>query len=151
MNKEIDINNEEEILKECDFDYFYESQNCSHELCRFYNDIRHQNADFNRKQALIDLGRIGITLNKQQQQLAEKDAEVEEFRFKERNIFPLVENLGDKVHQEKIDFAVEQLEKVRIQCRTKYSWYEEIHRVCEKTDDFVIWLDSQIAELKGVK
>ena len=76
MSKEIDINNEEEILKECDFDYFYESENCSRELCMFYNDIQHQNADFNCKQAHIDLGRIAITLNKQQQRIAELEEQL---------------------------------------------------------------------------
>ena len=53
--------------------------------------------------------------------------------------------------QNKINFAVEQLEKVRTQFQTKYSWYEETHRVCEKTDDFIIWLDNQIKELKEGK
>lgn len=56
-----------------------------------------------------------------------------------------------KEQQDKISFAVEQLEKVRTQFQTKYSWYEETHRVCEKTDNFVIWLDNQIKQLKEGK
>lgn len=78
MSKEIDINNEEEILKECDFDYFYGIENCSRELCMFYNDIQHQNAGFNCKQAHIDLGRIAITLNKQSQRIAELEKQLAE-------------------------------------------------------------------------
>lgn len=62
--KEIDINNEEEILKECDFDYFYNCEKCSRELCMFYNDILlNKKKSFDRRQALIDLGRIAITIN----------------------------------------------------------------------------------------
>ena len=34
-------------------------------------------------------------------------------RFQARNIFPLVENLEDKVNQDKISFAVEQFEKLK--------------------------------------
>ena len=65
INKNVDINNEEEILKECDFDYFYNSEDCSREMCMFYNDIlRQKETEFNKRQALIDLGRIGITLNR---------------------------------------------------------------------------------------
>lgn len=54
----------------------------------------------------------------------------------------------DKEHQDKISFCIEKLEQVRTQFRTKYSWYEETHKVCEKTDNFVIWLDNQIEQLK---
>lgn len=82
MSKNIDINNEEEILKECDFDYFYNSENCSRELCAFYNDIfrNGNNENFDKRQALIDLGRIGIVLNNQSQQIAELKAENEELK-----------------------------------------------------------------------
>lgn len=48
-----------------------------------------------------------------ERQLAEKENEIEELRFKERNIFPLVKNLEQKVDQDKTDFAIEQLEKVK--------------------------------------
>lgn len=148
MSKEIDINNEEEILKECDFDYFYESENCSHELCMFYNDIQLQNADyFNCKQAHIDLGRIAITLNKQAQRIAELETklaekekennelmfiieEIEQFSWEQLNnenfdkykaydeMLTKIRQLTrqssyEEVHQDKISFAVEQLEKVK--------------------------------------
>lgn len=63
MSKEIDINNEEQILKECDFDYYYNSV-CSRELCMFFNDIARQDSHFDKRQAYIDLGRIGIMINK---------------------------------------------------------------------------------------
>lgn len=47
-----------------------------------------------------------------QQQLAEKNKEIEELRFQARNIFPLVENLEDKVNHDKISFAVDVLEEI---------------------------------------
>lgn len=82
MSKYIDIDNEEEILKECDFDYFYNSENCSRELCAFYNDIwrNGNNENFDKRQALIDLGRIGIVLNNKSQQLTELKAENERLK-----------------------------------------------------------------------
>lgn len=61
----IDIDNEEQVLRMCDFDYFYDSDKCSRELCMFYNDILKMKPPFDKRQALIDLGRIGITLNRQ--------------------------------------------------------------------------------------
>lgn len=80
MSKEINIDNEEQILKECDFDYYYHSENCSRELCMFYNDISKQNTLFNKQQARIDLGRIGITLNKQAQRIAELEDRWDKFK-----------------------------------------------------------------------
>lgn len=74
--KKIDINDEEQILKECDFDYFYNSERCSRELNMFYYDIYNQNANFNKKQALIDLGRIAITLNEQDEKIKELEEEI---------------------------------------------------------------------------
>lgn len=74
--KEIDINNEEQILKNCGFfDYFYNCEECSRELCMFYNDIVKQKNNFNTRQALIDLGRIAITLNQQPKRIKELEQE----------------------------------------------------------------------------
>ena len=106
MGKEIDINNEEEILKECDFDYFYESENCSRELCMFYNDIQHKNADFNCKQAYIDLGRIAITLNKQAQRIAELEEQLKnsirpKFKVNDR-IFVIVNNEVEEYYVDEV-------------------------------------------------
>ena len=101
MSKEINIDNEEEILKECDFDYYYDSEVCSRELCMFYNDVCNKafmNTKFNDKQAKIDLGRIGIILNKQHKQIADLEAKLAE---------------KEKHNQDKISFAIEQLEKVK--------------------------------------
>ena len=80
MIKEIDIDNEEEIIKECDFNYFYESEECSRELCMFYNDIIRQttNENYNYREAIIDLGRIAITLNKQHKRIAELETKLAE-------------------------------------------------------------------------
>ena len=75
MEKEIDINNEEEILKKCDFNYLYYSEKCSRELCMFYNDIirtaNNLQEKFDAHQAFIDLGRIAITLNQQDARIKE--------------------------------------------------------------------------------
>lgn len=74
--KEIDIDNEEQILNECDFDYFYNLEKCSRELCMFYNDIIKQKNNFNTKQAIIDLGRIAITLNQQDKRIKELEEQL---------------------------------------------------------------------------
>lgn len=115
------------------------------------------------EQALKEIGRL-------QQQLAEKEREISNLK----NIVNGIDKLeqydkdakqiilinpdniyadGYKLvikqdNQDKISFCIEKLEQVRTQFQTKYSWYEETHRVCEKTDDFVIWLDNQIEQLK---
>ena len=74
--KEIDINNEEQILKNCGiFNYFYNCEEWSRELCMFYNDIIKQKNNFNTRQALIDLGRIAITLNQQPKRIKELENE----------------------------------------------------------------------------
>ena len=74
--KEIDINNEEQILKNCGFfNYFYNCEECSRELCMFYNDIVKQKNNFNTRQALINLGRIAITLNQQPKRIKELENE----------------------------------------------------------------------------
>lgn len=61
--KKIDINNDRHILKVFDFDYCYNLEHCSREMCLFYNDILVQEHYYNKQQAFIDLGRIAITLN----------------------------------------------------------------------------------------
>ena len=69
--KKIDINNEDQILRECDFDYYYNCEYCSRELCMFYNDIFRQPKEFDKTQAFIDLGRIAITLNDKAKRIKE--------------------------------------------------------------------------------
>ena len=81
--KEIDIDDEEQILKECDFDYFYNSENCSRELCCFFNDITMQRSNFNKKSAIIDLGRIAITLNQQDKRIKELENKLDILRQKD--------------------------------------------------------------------
>lgn len=73
--KDIDINNEDQILKECNFDYFYNCEECSRELCMFYNDMFREKNNFNIRQAMIDLGRIAITLNQQDKRIKELEQE----------------------------------------------------------------------------
>jgi predicted RNase H-like nuclease (RuvC/YqgF family) len=57
--------------------------------------------------------RLKDTIKIYSDDFVEKDKELKELRFQARNIFPLVENLEDKVNQDKIEFAVEQLEQLR--------------------------------------
>lgn len=78
--KEIDINNEKQILAKCDFDYYYDSEECSRELCMFYNDITRwgQGKVFDKTRARIDLGRIGITLNRQAKEIEELKKQIQE-------------------------------------------------------------------------
>lgn len=107
MSKNIDINNEEEILKECDFDYFYNSENCSRELCAFYNDIfrNENNENFDKRQALIDLGRIGIVLNNQSQQIAELKTENEKLQQQLKdNTKQVCEKIREWVVEHTLDF-----------------------------------------------
>lgn len=95
------------------------------------------------------------------QQLAEKEKEIEELRLKERNIFPLLKNLEQKVDQDKTDFAIEQLEKVKQWC-SKYEEdlidYEDglVTKVIGLDDAIYIaemglydFIDQQIKELRG--
>ena len=78
--KEINIDDEEQILNECDFDYFYNLEKCSRELCMFYNDIFKQKNNFNTRQAIIDLGRVGITLNQLLKRIKEVEEENRQFK-----------------------------------------------------------------------
>lgn len=120
----IDIDNEEQILRMCDFDYFYNSKECSRELCVFYNDIGHQNSDFNTRQAFIDLGRIGITLNNQ------------------ANKIKRLKNKANKI-------CIDKLEKIKKHIEELWVWKET-----DGLDvDFQIYkyIDQEINELKKEK
>lgn len=85
-------------------------------------------------------------------QLQDKDKEIDKLKTTNDRLYKKNKKLENQIVESNIRFykkgALEQLEQVRTQFRTKYSWYEETHRVCEKTDNFVIWLDNQIANLK---
>ena len=70
--KEIDLNNENDILERFDFNYCYDSEKCSRELCMFFNDISMTNRrNFDKRQAFIDLGKIAITLKRQDKRIKE--------------------------------------------------------------------------------
>lgn len=86
--------------------------------------------------------RLKDTIKIYSDNFVEKDKELKELRFQARNIFPLVENLEDKVNQDKISFAVEQLEKVKEEFDCCYSGdtYSP-YQIADK-------IDNQIAELK---
>jgi len=75
--KEFDINNEEGILAKFDFYYCYNSEQCSKELCMFFNDISlNKRKNFDKRQAFIDLGRIAITLNQQDKRIKELESKL---------------------------------------------------------------------------
>ena len=205
--KEIDINNEEQILKECSFDYFYNCEECSRELCMFYNDIFKQESNFNTRQAIIDLGRIAITLNQQdkrikelekkldnarqkdiiirqncrqgyikdleemnnlreenqqlKQQLAEKDEEYQSFKkIADENVNYLKNRILEETknyNQDKISFALEQLEQLKKLCQEKFNWWENSEwegDIYDKSDvsnayfDIEANIDNKIEEIK---
>jgi hypothetical protein len=95
--KEIDINNEKQILAECDFDYYYDSEECSRELCMFYNDITRwgQGKVFDKTKARIDLGRIGITLNRQAKEIEELKKQVQEKALLYKSLLAMATQLND--------------------------------------------------------
>ena len=95
--KEIDINNEKQILTECDFDYYYDSEECSRELCMFYNDITRwgKGKVFDKTKARIDLGRIGITLNRQAKEIEELKKQVQEKGLLYKSLLAMATQLND--------------------------------------------------------
>ena len=110
------------------------------EIERWHNNYKQRDRQFQSVRQRYHL------LNRLQAKYHDKH----KLHLSEMQCLELVEE-NEKLHKDKISFAVEQLEKVRTQFRTKYSWYDETHRVCEKTDNFVIWLDNQIKQLKEMK
>ena len=97
MVKEIDIDNKKQIIAECDFDYYYESEECSRELCMFYNDITQWSKGkvFNKTQAKIDLGRIGIVLNRQHKEIEELKKQVQEKDLLYKSMLAMATELND--------------------------------------------------------
>ena len=99
MVKEIDIDNKKQIIAECDFDYFYNCEECSRELCMFYNDILShkikQENNFNTRQAIIDLGRIGIVLNRQHKEIEELKKQVQEKDLLYKSLLAMATQLND--------------------------------------------------------
>lgn len=105
--------------------------------------------------------RLKDTIKIYSDDFVEKDKELKELRFKARNIFPLVENLEDKVNQDKISFCIEKLSELKKWCQehsyyveeccgdVESEYYEEyvyqyinIAELCEE-------IDNQIEELKN--
>lgn len=95
----------------------------------------------------------GKIIKQLKQQLVEKDKELKELRFQARNIFPLVENLEDKVNQDKISFCIDKLEKVRNNIKkvpiTDYEPNEHFEKMYKS--DAIRQIDNQIKQLKGEK
>ena len=150
MSKEIDINNEEQILKECDFDYYYNSENCSRELCKFYNDICHEEDNkFAKTEAYVDLGRIGITLNKQAKQisdleakLAESDKTIDEIN---KEFLSAIKNWKQLVEIEKME--KEQLKQQLAEKENTIEFYETYLKAKDEVrEESKKWYEKQLAE-----
>ena len=131
MIKEIDIDNEDEIIKECDFDYFYESEECSRELCMFYNDILRQttNENFNYREAIIDLGRIAITLNRQYKRIVEleeqlKNAIVPKFKVEQTVwiVYDSIQSIPSECVIDKIVYDTSNLSKLLYYTKDEINW-----------------------------
>lgn len=104
--------------------------------------------------------------NKQlKQQLAEKDKEIEKLKHFKVTIGTMENNQVDissttYIDQDKISFAIEQLEKVRELCHKKFDWWENSEwegNLYDKSDvsnayfDIEANIDQQIVELKKGK
>lgn len=125
--KKIDINNEKQILKECDFDYFSHSK-CSRELCEFSHYIEHLfeyylGEEFWVRHALVDLGRIAITLNEQDEKIKE---------------------LEEKLKQSQNSKAIEELRQL-----DKYIRKYVCSITTERDHSLQGYIQSRVKELKG--
>ena len=102
---------------------------------------------------------------KLKQQIAEKEKEIEELRFENRNILPLIKSLEEKVKEDKISFVVEQLEKVKSVEQDYYDLIDLRNRIKEGSDgdvrlyeedaiildhilDYIERINNQIKQLK---
>ena len=126
--KEIDINNEEQILKNCGFfNYFYNCEECSRELCMFYNDIVKQKNNFNTRQALIDLGRIAITLNQQPKRIKELENENKQLK---QQLHDLPKKIVEEITNElsnNTSLYFEMRESTSAHCpNKKYEWFNYV-------------------------
>lgn len=97
------------------------------------------------------------TLMIMKEQLAEKDKEISEVLAKQ-SITCL--NTIEKANQDKISFALEQLEKVKKLCKTKFEWWENSEwegNIYDKSDvsnayfDIEANIDEQIKAIKEEK
>ena len=156
MSKYIDINNEEEILKECDIVYYNNCKYCSRELCKFYNDICFTEEDkFLKTEAYVDLGRIAITLNQQDQRISEleeqlKNAIVPKFKPHE-DLFVIIDYIdGTK--------SIEQyyIDEIIIRGNGKYIEYRDIGQKMVIGEDDLLFgtykeAQAKLKELQGEK
>lgn len=148
MSKEIDINNEEQILKECDFDYYYDSV-CSRELCMFFNDIARQDSHFDKLQAYIDLGRIGITINKLFRENTDLEAKLAESEKSNEYFADRVEKADKEIKEIYKDYNVlveeynelkqqlaekeKEIERLNLEFETQEDWQEKWQKLYDET------------------
>ena len=148
--------NEIETLRECSSKEFDQDQKISDLEAK----LAESELETARWQEHFEQARLDYDCLKEE--LAEKDKEIENLNNRilisqlQAPKEQMLNILGSQCvqynpDQDKISFCIEQLEKVRTQFRNKYSWYEETHNVCEKTDDFIIWLDNQTKRLEEMK
>lgn len=91
--------------------------------------------------------RLKDTIKIYSEDFVEKDKELKELRFQARNIFPLVENLEDKIHQDKISFCIEQLVWLKEKVNNA-----KIHKIdMINTHELYEILNNQIKQLKEGK
>jgi hypothetical protein len=127
----------------------------SDEVYEKYFELKQQLAE--KDETIKELKqRLKDTIKIYSDDFVEKDKELKELRFKARNIFPLVENLEEKVNQDKISFAVEQLRRVKKLCKEKFDWWENSEwegDIYDKSDvsnayfDIEANIDEQIGQL----
>ena len=131
----------------------YRLQNDEHhlQLCQFYSRLGVEafGADIHEK-ALE-------TLMIMKEQLAEKDKEIvymtkqaKKFNNEAQKYFEDA-YCNDVIYQDKISFAVEQLEKVRkkFDCEDNYCYGDNNVNIVIKNTDFNKYIDQLIAEIKG--
>ena len=115
---------------------------------RFVEEVKKLKLQVVDKEQSIEVlkQRLKDTVKIYSDDFVEKDKELKELRFKARNIFPLVENLEDKVNQDKISFCIDNFEKVKAELVNEVSpvnltYTEYVQEVFNK-------LNSKIEELK---
>lgn len=156
--KEIDINNENEILEKFDFNYCYNSAECSRELCMFFNDVcMTKRKNFDKRQALIDLGIIAITLNQQDKRI--KELENMNNRLSQgiywgngEHFCDVVKRLKKENHQLKQSqnqLAIEELEKIRQLIVSNDEYDEDYGCNIIRTSELYEDINGRIKGLKG--
>lgn len=140
---EIDINNEEEILEKINFDTCNNSKECSRELCMFYNSIGllKQVKKFDYRRALIDLGKIYITLDNQDNRIKELEKIRDKGNQKLENFY------NEKIDKLDSDYNKHFNELIEENQQLKYQ-LEEKDKEIDKAKKEIEQLNQQLKEIK---